>query len=209
MSKIKVSDFIIKRIKSREFKNVIPELYELETIIENNLWHVNDNVFNHIISVTTELEKIIKKANERIKNYLKEKIDICSRKEILFLVSIFHDIGKKETFVKEDDTTKCVSHEERGAEKFKEIISRFDLSQKEQELVVQMVKNHGVIHDILDRKNGDIKKEVENFKMAYLNIFLEIVLLAMADLLGSQLKNNSPEEFEFRKEFLSNIINNY
>ena len=34
-------------------------------------------------------------------------------------------------------------------------------------------------------------------------------LLSMADLLGSQLKENELEGLKFRKEFLSEVINNY
>jgi len=209
MNKIKTSEFTIDKIKKKDFKDVIPELYELEDVIENSLWHTNNSVFDHIISVVTELEDVIEKANENIKNYLGEKIDNYTKKEILFLGSIFHDIAKKETFMKEGDATKCTGHEERGGEKVKGIIKRFDLSEKEQGLVIQIVKNHGVIHDILNNPDEDIKKQVDDFEKEHPDIFLEIALLAMADLLGSQLKNNSPEEFEFRKEFLNNIISNY
>ena len=209
MNKIKTSEFIIDRIKNKEFKDVIPELYELEGVIENNLWHTNDSVFDHIISVVTELEDVIERANENIKNYLGEKIDNYTKKEILFLGSIFHDIAKKETFIKEGDATKCTGHEEKGGEKVKDIIKRFDLSEREQGLVIQTVKNHGVIHEILNNPDEDIEKQVDDFKEEHPDIFLETALLAMADLLGSQLKNNSPKEFEFRKEFLNNIISNY
>ncbi len=209
MNKVKTSEFIIDRMKNKEFKDVIPELYELEGVIENNLWHTNDSVFDHIISVVTELEDVIERANENIKNYLGEKIDNYTKKEILFLGSIFHDIAKKETFIKEGDATKCTGHEEKGGEKVKDIIKRFDLSEREQGLVIQTVKNHGVIHEILNNPDEDIKKQVDDFKEEHPDIFLETALLAMADLLGSQLKNNSPKEFEFRKEFLNNIISNY
>ena len=209
MNKVKTSEFIIDRIKNKEFKDVIPELYELEGVIENNLWHTNDSVFDHIISVVTELEDVIERANENIKNYLGEKIDNYTKKEILFLGSIFHDIAKKETFIKEGDATKCTGHEEKGGEKVKDIIKRFDLSEREQGLVIQIVKNHGVIHEILNNPDEDIEKQVDDFKEEHPDIFLETALLAMADLLGSQLKNNSPKEFEFRKEFLNNIISNY
>ena len=209
MNKVKTSEFIIDRIKNKEFKDVIPELYELEGVIENNLWHTNDSVFDHIISVVTELEDVIERANENIKDYLGEKIDNYTKKEILFLGSIFHDIAKKETFIKEGDATKCTGHEEKGGEKVKDIIKRFDLSEREQGLVIQTVKNHGVIHEILNNPDEDIEKQVDDFKEEHPDIFLETALLAMADLLGSQLKNNSPKEFEFRKEFLNNIISNY
>ena len=38
---------------------------------------------------------------------------------------------------------------------------------------------------------------------------MELILLAMADTLGSQLKDNDPEEFNFRIDFYDKIINEY
>lgn len=208
MSKIKISEFTIDKIKNREFEKIIPELYELENIVENSDWHINDDVLHHTISVLIELEKLLEETNDKIKCYLDQIIAKHSRKEILFLGATFHNLGKKETFLKEDNITKCPEHEEKGAEKLKKTIKRFDLPSKEEEIVIQIVKNHGVIHSILDAPE-DAKKQLEKLKQKYSNIFLEMVLLAMADMLGSQLRDNKPGEFEFRKDFLSKILNNY
>jgi A/G-specific adenine glycosylase len=68
--------------------------------------------------------------NQKVKNY--------SRKELLILASVFHDIGKKEA-VKENLFS---GHEEIGAEKFKNIISRFDLAEKENEFVSILLEWH-------------------------------------------------------------------
>jgi len=209
MAEIKISEFTIDKIKNRAFEESLPELYQLEEIIENSLWHINESVFDHTIAVVKELEELIEKVNVKLKDYLNEKINNYLRKEVLLLGAIFHDIGKVETFIKEDGTTKCLGHEEKGAEKLKEIIRRFDLLREEQSLVIQIVKNHGVIHDILSYPKEQIRKEIEDFKLQHSNIFWELVLLSMADLLGSQLKQNEPEGFKFRKEFLNEVINNY
>lgn len=197
MKKIKISEFTIERIKNEEFKELVPELYELKKITENNPWHNNENVFNHTITVVRELDKLIAKAGVKLK------------KEILILGTIFHDIGKLETFTKDNDSTKCLGHEVMGSEKMKEIIKRFDLSEKEQELVVKIVKNHGVVHDILSLPKEEIKEQIDNFKLEYSDIFLELLLLAKADLLGSQLKINKPEEFKFKLDYLNELLINY
>lgn len=54
MPRIKLSEFTFEKIKNREFEKFIPEFYELEGIIENNLWHNNDSVLNHTISALIE-----------------------------------------------------------------------------------------------------------------------------------------------------------
>ena len=47
---------------------------------------------------------------------------------------------------------------------------------------------------------------LKKFKRNNPEIFLEVVLFAMANILGSQLKDNKPEEFNFRMNFLKKII---
>ena len=59
---------------------MIPELYELEQIIENNQSHINDPVFNHTVSVLTKLGGRFKKVDRRVADYLAQKIDSYSRK---------------------------------------------------------------------------------------------------------------------------------
>lgn len=209
MQQLRLPELTIERIKSRAFEKLIPELYELEEIIENNPWHNNDNVLNHTISVLGELEQIFEKLNDRIKACLDKKIDAYSRKKLLFLATLFHDIGKKKTYRKEKDITRCLGHEEEGAVKLKTIIPRLDLSESEKEFVFEIVRNHGTIHEILNYPEENPEKKTEEFKEKYPNIFLEIILLAIADMLASQLKHSSPEDFEFRIDFLNKIINSY
>lgn len=209
MEQIRLSEFTIERIQNREFEKLIPELYELEEIIENNPWHNNDNVLNHTISLLRELEELIKKPNDKIKVYLDKKINTYSRRKLLFLAALLHDIGKKETYKKEKDITECLGHEEVGAVKLKTILPRFNLSENEEEFVIKIVRNHGVIHEILNYPDENPEKKTEEFKKRHPEVFLEIIILAIADMLGSQLKDNRPEEFNFRMGFLNKIIDNY
>jgi putative nucleotidyltransferase with HDIG domain len=209
MERIKLSKFTLERIKNKEFEKFIPEFYELEKVIENDLWHNNDSVLNHSISISIELEKLFKKLNKRVRFYLNRKIDTHFKKELLFLAAIFHDIGKKETFKKEKDATSCLKHEKIGAMKLKKILPRFNLSEKERKFIIKIVRNHGFLHDILNHPEENPEKKAEEFKRKYFDIFLEVILLSIADMCGSQLKLNNPEEFNFRINFLNKIINNY
>lgn len=53
------------------------------------------------------------------------------------------------------------------------------------------------------------EKKTEELKERHSDIFLEIILLSIADMLASQLKGNNPEEFNFRIGFLNKTINNF
>lgn len=211
MQQIKLLELTVKKIKNRAFKNLIPEFYELEKIIENNPYHNNESVFNHTLSALTELEKLFEKINKRVKNYLAQKVDFHSRRELLFFAAVFHDIGKKETLKIENNITKCPKHEKMSVEKLRKIIPRFDLSEKEKEIVIETIKNHGFFHDALNYPKENLDKKIKEFQETYPDTFLEVVLLTIADIFGfgGQLTKNYPEEFNFRINFLNKIIDNF
>jgi UTP:GlnB (protein PII) uridylyltransferase len=207
--KIKVSTILdIKEIKKGKFANQIPEFYELKKVVENSDWHNNDSVFNHTLTVFSHLEKILKKAKKGILRPLNKKIDYCTRKEILFLAAIFHDIAKKEMIVKKGSKTSTPGHEKEGAKKVRKILSRFDLSRKEKNFVAEIIKNHDTVHLFLksDIKNRD--KSLGKFKNNS-NVFWEIMLLGMADTLGCQPKGEAvTSEVRARIKFYKKLLLN-
>jgi len=205
MEKIKISEFTIERIKNREFEKVIPELYELEKVIQNNPWHNNEPVFNHTLLVVIELNNLLGMVSNKIKEYLDYKIKNYSRKELLILAAIFHDIAKKET-LKE---TLFLGHEKIGAEKLRNIVPRFDLAEKEKEFIVKLVANHGFIHDILNYPADKPEEKWQKFKEKNPDIYILVALLTKADTLASHLKNSKPKEFSFRINFIDKIIDSY
>lgn len=209
MEKIKLSEFTIEKIKNREFEKDIPELYALENVIENNPWHSDDSVLNHTISVIAELNNLFDTVNNKIKDHLNQKIKNYSRKELLSLATVFHDIAKKETFAIENNITETVGHEEMGSEKLRNIVPRFGLSEDEIEFISKIVKNHKFIHDISNLPRQEASEKWERLKKENSDIFLELVLLGKADMLGSQLKKNMPEEFAFRISFIDKVIDSY
>lgn len=207
--KIKVSTILdIGKIKKNEFANEIPEFYELEKVIENNDWHDNDSVFNHTLTVLSHLEKILKKTKKVILRYLNKKIDSCSRKEILFLATIFHDIAKKETIVREGTKTRTPGHEREGAKKVRKILSRFDLSNREKNFVAEIIKNHDTVHSFLKSEAKDRDKSLNKFKDDS-NVFWEVILLGMADTLDCQPKGEIViSEVKARIKFYKKLLFN-
>jgi len=196
----------IDKIRKGEFLGQIPELYELREVIENNNWHDNTSVFDHTLTTLKKLEGLFGNIKSVISDYLNQKITNYNRRELLFLAAIFHDIAKKETFLKENGETTCLNHEEKGAIKAKKILSRFDLSRKEKDLVIKIIKYHNVIHLIFKYKPDKFNKEIDKAKKKYFKIFLEIILLSMADTLGLQPNKNKVDDFNFRINFYKKIL---
>ncbi len=206
---LKVSAINIEKLRNNQFQEELSEFFELKNYVENNGWHNNDSVFNHTLTVLEELEKLLKTINNKINSYLNQKVDNYTRKDLLFLGTLFHDIAKSDSFVESDESTSCLKHEELGGEKVKSILNRFDLSNREKDIVIRIVKYHGEIHVILEPKNDKLEEQYQKFKSECHDIFMELILLAMADTLGSQLKDNNPEEFNFRIDFYKKIINDF
>jgi len=224
MQQIKLPDITIEKIKSRKLEKIIPEFYKLKDVVENNPWHNQEPVFDHTLSVLANLEKIIQNLKKETKQTLNKIIEKNSRKNLLKFAALLHDIGKKETIVSLDsDVRRCPNHEKVGAKKVEEMLKRFSLPRKEAKIITGIVRNHGIIHDIIGLGNKgfqkdilkerslthavvgledkNFQKEYQNFKKKFSKIYLELILLAFADTIGSYLQKTKPAEFHHRINF--------
>lgn len=197
-------------VKSRKLINLIPEFYELENVVENNDYHHKENVFNHTLSVLNNLEKVLRNLNKETKQFLNKKIDGSTRKNLLKIATLFHDIAKKETIIDNNGSTLCrPGHEAKGSIKAKTLLKRFKLSDKELTFVLSIIKNHGLMHKILPPGNQNFQKKFVSFKKRFFhNIYPELILLAFADTVGSYLFETRPIEFKSRISFYKKEIKN-
>lgn len=196
-------------MKTNRLAGELSEFYQLKKVIENNDSHNQESVFDHTLSVLGELDKIIEKSSAKIINYLDQIVDNHTKKELLFLAALFHDIAKKETLKSSNNCTSCRNHEESGSIKAAPILSRFNLSAKEKALICEIIKNHGTIHLILMPANERLSAEFEKLKIDCSNIFLELMLLGLADTARSYLQTTKPKEFKFKINFYDNVLSDY
>ena len=217
LNKINISTITSKSLRERKYINVFPEFYDLEKTIENNLWHNNQNVLDHVICVFTELENILKFKNlnsaQKIsfKKYLSVMIERRRRKEILIVATLLHDIAKTDTLVKlPDGTAYCPGHDLLGAEKVKLFSDRFDLGKKDEERVENIIKYHYYTSEILNSmiSEGNKEKYLKIFINTVGDVAIELVLLMQADLLGSDLDKNDKKGFDDRVTLLAWMLQN-
>ena len=191
---------------SGKLRDLVPELYLMQDAIEDNDWHPEESVFDHTLSVMGSLEKTFLVLTGPLKRRMKQEIDNNSRKILLKIAAIFHDIAKPETLTKEYPT-RCVGHEKIGAEKARNILRHFDLSHAELEIIVEIIRNHMTMHYILEPGNPNFQKEFVAFKNRFLNtIYPELILLVFADTINSGLRKTNPKEFKYRIDFLKKEI---
>lgn len=199
---VRISSITIKKLKNNSLMKSLPEFYELQYVVENNEWHHKDSVFNHTMSVLLNLEKLFEKYNKQLNRHLNRKIDSHSIRELLFLSALLHDIAKKETMTIKKGITSCPKHELKGALKAKKMLERFDLSAKERNFAASIIRNHLLIYNMFQMRSKMRSKS----EALHESILIELSLLSIADVLGTQFKAKNPEEFQKRLRFYESVL---
>lgn len=203
-----------EKLKKGKYKSVLPEYYALKSVTENNPWHLRQKVFDHVVAVFAGLEKVLElnflKTNTRnkIQNHLGKKVGKFTRKELLIVATLLHDIAKNKAVITDPSgNTKSPGHEIIGSIIVEAFSSRFILDKRGEVFVKRIVQYHGFVNDILtlilDKKQ---KNFFRIFKEAVGDISLELLLFMYADILGSNLKKLSPKEFAVRLNLITNLL---
>ncbi len=201
-----ISNITSVKLKDGDFKDYLPELFTLKGCIENNGWHNNDPVFDHTVAVLEEFEKLTETVHESLAAYLSQFAEANTKKDLIRLAILLHDIAKDDTIIQKGDRTACPKHEAVGAEKAKKILNRFTLTTAEKKLITELIRYHGEIHPILSSKNDSLEEQFEEYEIRHQDIFTALILIGAADTFASHLKENDPKEFEFRRNFYRRIL---
>lgn len=205
-----------EKLRQFKYRNIFREYYDLIGVVDNGPWHDNQNVFDHVVSVFGGLLTVLQfnflstKEKEKCNIYLKEKISRFSRKEILYLATLLHDISKTYAVIVDSKTkqTTAPGHEVLSSVMTLDIASRFGFSGKDIVMLHKIVLYHGFLHDIL--KLILHKREEERFfgflKKATKGVTIELLLLGYADMVGSDLFRLNKSEFVQREKLLIHLI---
>lgn len=140
---LNINDITIEKLERGVLEKDLPEFYELKTVYEKNRSH-DETTFEHVLMVMDEYRRFKKNLNNKdMSDYLNEKIDSKTKKDLLWIVFLLHDIAKKETIVKADDsTTSFPKHEKLGKVKARKILERFELTDIEKKYVLEVIDMH-------------------------------------------------------------------
>lgn len=146
---------------------------------------------------------------QEIENYLTQSVQNKNKKELLKIATLLHDIAKSWTEIEQEDgTTSAPGHEMFGSIMVKQFQDRFNLKQKSKKRITKIVRFHGfphaVVSQILDK--GDLNNWLNKFKLVVGEIYLELLLLSYADVLGSDLKQSHQTEYEKRISIIRKIL---
>jgi hypothetical protein len=209
---IDINEVTSGSLRRKKYLTEFPEYYLLENFVENNPWHDNQNVLEHVIGVFEGLEHVLlfndldPHERKHLQTYLATQTGNMSREGILKSATLLHDIAKSITLIKTPDgISRCPGHELIAAGMVIEYADRFGMDKIASGYVERIVHYHGFVSDILNLMLANGKKET------YLKIFLttvgdidvELVLFMQSDLLGSDLKKTDRNAFDQRMSLLS------
>lgn len=208
---IQISKITSKSLKDKEYLESFPEYYELASVTENSLWHINQNVLDHVIDVYAGLEKVLVsdeskfEKQTKLTTYLSQVIGNQSRQHILKVATLLHDIAKTDVLVVwPDGTAGCPGHELIAARRVKDFANRFNLDPQAESYVERIVRYHGFISEILNLMiaNKNKEKYLKIFKDTVDDVAIELTLLMQADLLGSDLEKSDKSGYDQRMRLL-------
>jgi len=198
-------------IKASSYKKWFePYLRELKGTVENNIWHLNDDVYDHIIAVVRELLEaldfpFIKDPTRKVllEEYLgRNMVSDRSFCTSLLVATLLHDIGKKKTLVTDrTGQTSCPEHEAEGAHIATKILADFESLNLPAFVrrTTKIIAEHTVPH-IVFTPDVRLGERIDKFLQDYPDIAIELALLGYADTRGCQLEQLNPEEFKARMD---------
>lgn len=199
-------------------KSFEPYLNQLIGTIENNIWHLNDDVYDHSLAVVRELLvaidfSFIKDTNTRflLEKYLgKDLVPGKSFFTSLLVAAFLHDIGKKDTLVVlENGQTSCTGHEAKGALITSSILPKFEELNLPEFIhrTTRIITEHTVPYAVF-APGVNLEERTAQFLIDYPDIAIELALLGYSDTRGSHLKRMNPSEFSERMNAYHAFFNN-
>ncbi len=214
-SPINITKITSKRLRSGDYKDVLPEYYALKSVSETNPWHLDQNVFDHAVAVFDGLENVLKlgflpTGNKRaVASYLEKSVGKHSRRELLTVATILHDIAKSYLHIQlPGGKTACPGHEMIGASTVKRFSDRFGLNSESEKHVKKLVHFHGFVNDVLTLliNNKNLEKMMSLYEDVVGDIQIELLLFMFADMKGSDFEQVDPMELNLRIDAIRNAL---
>lgn len=174
-----------------------PVIEEFKKVPQNPVYHREGNVYNHTKNVCDALETI-------------EEWNTFSEKEkgVLYIATLFHDIGKLYYTKIEDGKIVSPKHAVKGAKRFREFVykecaDKFYLSFIDREQIASLIRYHGLPLWFIEKSKIEFSfiKASECLDMRFLYV------LAKADLLGRECddKDELLEKVDYFKEYAKEL----
>lgn len=168
-----VSDALFEMNRLRLLGYYIPEFGKIVCMVQHDAYHVY-TVDTHSIFMIREIENLINGKNEKEFPRLTTMARGISKRHVLYLAFLLHDIGKGEGR----------NHSQKGAQMIPRIASRIGLTDEESDMLQFLVKHHLIMPHFSQRRDlhdesliirfAKSVKTVETLSLLYLLSFADI-----------------------------------
>ena len=219
------------------FPYLLPELPALKNV-EQSPPHIYD-VWEHTLSVLGYLENILAalapgyiadntndlftglltlrlgRFREQFSQHFAESLNTDrSVRAVLFFAALYHDVQKPATkTVESSGRIRFFDHEVKGAKVAEDRARAFNLSNDEVERISKIVEHHMRFHFFTSRLEGDQKepsrKAIYRFFRAAGETGIDLVLLGLADLRGTQATTLTQETWAAALDVARILLENY
>ena len=194
--------FIQKLAKKTHTQN-FPDFYQLDQIIENNPWHMNQSVLQHSLASAEKLLNILSShiLPKGFDNHVSKKIDGVTKKELFKIAVLLHDLGKVKTReIQPDGSTWCPGHAATGAKMVRDNTKLFNLTDKQIDYISRIIHFHMVPFEELGKalQTSNTQEYLDQIKKPAEDIYPELLVLAYADMSGCILPEQTIPDFRKR-----------
>ena len=143
---------IISKSLAKKIKVIIssPNFRRLKSVVENNISHKNQNVYNHTLEVVEKVKNLFCHINidncqtlTKSIRYFNAKIGRFSRWELFLLSAYLHDLGKAVTNKIEDDgNTSAFGHEKESINISSDLLKRINIGKQERQYILDIINLH-------------------------------------------------------------------
>ncbi len=203
--------YSIDRLKRGEDREQLPEIFLLESVIENNPWHDHQSVLAHTIAVMEEAQRLALgeglpgALGARVAAYFHDAVESYTKGDILQIASLCHDTGKALTVsANPKGFTSSKGHEALSIGLTKRILTRFDVTGDAAERITVIVAYHGMIHEVAEQlETSERAKEVKAVVNGAMGFILpDLIIHGLADTYGGTIVRTNPVLVRRRQEVM-------
>jgi poly(A) polymerase len=161
--------------------------------------------------LTLRLGRYREQFADHFARFLNTDRSLCS---LLFFAALYHDVGKPETrIVDENDRIRFFDHEIKGAVMAEERARIFNLSNDEIDRLQKIIKNHMRVHFHASRLEGEkqapSRKAIYRFFRDSGEAGVDLILLALADVRGTQANTITQDTWVAYLDLARILLENY
>ncbi len=200
------SAYYIKEMDSAGLlEEIFPKIAPMKGMVQNDYHHLD--VWGHSMLTMENFENepipgILSNYYEYIEDYLNyELVKGRSRKVLLKLAALLHDVGKPSTrTIDINGRVRFFDHHIIGAETAVDILSYLKLSKRENAFICSVIKNHMYPLMICMSKQKQIPAQLKRMIRRYINnvgsLWLPVILISYADMRATRGIRSKPSDID-------------